>query len=270
MPLPAVGYQNIPVAGNNGVTWAVLTLQQMGKTLEKQTLASFQLPVHTEDQGFMSADSIVLEVYDETGTMTGNYAFVDNYTKGNFGLTNPGWYPWQKVSDWEVNDADIANNVEVPFGHGVVITSGEDDCDMTFAGQVLGEKTYTVFGNNGVTWIGNATPVDLKLGDLALPAHTENEGFMSADSIVLEIYDETGTMTGNYAFVDNYTIGNFGLTNPGWYPWQKVSDWEVTDNDLQNDIVNIPSGKMVIITSGEADTTLTLPDPMKVTPPTAE
>ena len=251
-----VGYQTQTVVGS-GITWALSTFQQMGKTLEAQTLASFALPT---DAGFSSGDSIVLEIYDESGSLEGDYSFVDEVNAALYGLTFTGWYPLAKMQNWEATDADCSNDVVVPFGKGVIITSGEADTSMTFAGQVVDEaKTFNVVGG-GITWTGNATPVDLKLGDLALPTDT---GFSSGDSIVLEIYDESGSLEGDYSFVDEVNAALYGLTFTGWYPLAKMQNWEATDADCANTSVAIPAGKMVIITSGEADTTLTLPNPVK-------
>ena len=42
-----------------------------------------------------------------------------------------------------------------------------------------------------------------------------------------------------------------------------MQEWTATDADCANETVPIPAGKMVVITSGEADTTLTLPSPLE-------
>ena len=157
-------------------------------------------------------------------------------------------------------DTDCANGVILPFGTGAIITSGEADTTLTFAGQVIGEKTYDLFGGNSFNWIGNATPIALKLKDFAIPT---DQSFGGADSIVLEIWGTDGNSQGEFSFVDENSCNDFGLTIPGWYPIQKIKDWDVSDVDCVNEKVEIPSGQMVIITSGEADTTLTLPDPIK-------
>ena len=257
-PSPSVvGYQTQTAVGNNGITWALSTFKQIDKELSAQTLGSFVLPT---DQGFGSGDTIVLEIYDETGTLEGAYSFVDEDNASLYGLTNPGWYPLEKMQNWEATDADLSNDVVVPFGKGVIITSGEADADLTFAGEVLNiAPTFDIVGGNGITWTGNATPKNLKLGDFALPT---DQGFGSGDTIVLEIYDGTGTQVGEYSFVDEDNASLYGLTNTGWYPLAKMQNWEATDEDCANDSVTIPAGKMVIITSGEADTTLTLPNPL--------
>ena len=88
-----------------------------------------------------------------------------------------------------------------------------------------------------------------------------DQGFLSGDSIMLEIYDETGSQTGAYSFADEANASLYGLSAPGWYPLEAMQYWTVTDEDCAND-VTIPSGKMVVITSFEADTTLTLPSPL--------
>lgn len=251
-----VGYQQQTLTGNNGITWAISTFQQIGKALTNQTLDTFAIPT---DEGFGSGDSIVLEIYNESGSLDGAYSFVDEANTANYGLTYTGWYPLEKMQNWEATDDDLSNDVVVPFGKGVIITSGEANTTITFSGQVIDEaKSFDIAGNNGITWTGNATPVDLTLADFAIPV---DEAFGSGDSIVLEIYNESGSLDGAYSFVDEANTANYGLTNTGWYPLEKMQNWEATDEDLSNS-VSIPSGKMVIITSGEADTTLTLPNPM--------
>jgi len=251
-----VGYQTQTVVGS-GITWSLATFKQIDKDLSAQTLSSFALPT---DQGFSSGDSIFLEIYDETGSLEGAYSFVDADNAVGYGLSKPGWYPLEKMMYWEATDDDCANDLVVPFGKGVIITSSESDTSLTFAGQVLDEaKTYDVVGG-GITWTGNATPVDLTLGDLALPT---DQGFSSGDSISLEIYDETGSLAGAYSFVDEDNAVGYGLSYPGWYPLEKMMYWEATDADCANETVAVPAGKMVIITSAEADTTLTLPNPME-------
>ena len=124
-----VGYQEQTATGNNGITWAVSTFKQTSNSLESQTLASFMLPT---DSGFSSGDSIVLEIYDETGVLEGAYSFVDEDNASLYGLTTPGWYPLQKMLYWEATDADCANeSVIIPAGKMVVITSGEADTTLT-------------------------------------------------------------------------------------------------------------------------------------------
>ena len=250
-----VGYQTQTAVGS-GITWALSPFKQIDKALNAQTLGSFVLPT---DQGFGSGDTIVLEIYDETGSLEGAYSFVDEDNAATYGLTTPGWYPLEKMQYWEATDADWSNDVVVPFGKGVIITSGEADADLTFSGEVLNAAmTFDVVGG-GVTWTGNATPKNLKLGDFALPT---DQGFGSGDTIVLEIYGSDGALIADYSFVDEDNAATYGLTNTGWYPLAKMQYWEATDEDCANESVTIPAGKMVIITSGEADTTLTLPNPL--------
>ena len=185
---------------------------------------------------------------------------MDEENAATYGLSKTGWYPLSLMQEWTATDEDNADSVVVPFGKGVIITSGEADTTVTFAGQVLDEaKTFDVVGG-GITWTGNATPVQLTLGDFAIPT---DQVFGSGDSIVLEIYNASGSLDGEYSFVDAENATTYGLTKTGWYPLSLMQEWTATDEDCVNDKVTIPSGKMVIITSGEADTTLTLPNPMK-------
>ena len=250
-----VGYQNLDMVGS-GITWAISTMPAVGVDLEEQTLAQFKVPTN---EAFVGGDSIVLEIYGSDGTLEGAYSFVDEANCETYSLTNPGWYPLDLMQQWTATDDDLSNDVVVPYGKGVIITSGEADSTVTFSGEVLAqEKTYEIVGS-GITWTGNATPVDLKLKDFAIPT---DSSFVGGDSIVLEIYGSDGTLVGAYSFVDEANCESYSLTTPGWYPLDLMQQWTATDDDCANETVTIPAGKMVIITSGEADTTLTLPSPL--------
>ena len=123
-----VGYQTQTVVGS-GVTWSLAAFKQIDKTLSAQTLSSFAIPT---DQSFFSGDSIVLEIYDETGSLEGSYSFVDEDNAAGYGLSYTGWYPLEKMMYWEATDADCANEtVAVPAGKMVIITSAEADTTLT-------------------------------------------------------------------------------------------------------------------------------------------
>ena len=138
---------------------------------------------------------------------------------------------------------------------------------------VVGYQNQTLFGNNGINWMV-ATLQDMRntleeqtLGSFVIPT---DQSFGGGATIILEIWGTDGKLVGSYSFCDEENCGSYGLTNPGWYPLDVMEEWTATDADLMNNVIPVKSGQMVIITSGEADTTLTLPDPMKVTPPAAE
>lgn len=250
-----VGYQTQDLT-SGGFTWSVATLKQMDNELESQTLSSFAVPT---DKAFGGGDTITLEIYSSLGSLEGAYSFVDTENASLYGLSNTGWYPLEKMQNWEATDEDLSNDVVVPYGKGVIIYSGEADATVTFAGEVITEaKTYDIT-SGGFTWTGNATPVDLTLGDFAIPT---DQSFGGGDTITLEMYGTTGDLEGAYSFVDIENASLYGLTNTGWYPLEKMQNWEATDEDIAN-AVEVPAGKMVIIYCGEADTTLTLPNPMK-------
>ena len=255
-----VGYNKNTLAGGTAYNWVIATFQQIGKTAENQTVGAFQIPT---DQEFQSGDSVFMEVYGTKGSRIAKYTFVDEKNMVDHDLTKPGWYPFEPISNWDdVTDDDCVNDTVLPMGTGVVITSGEADSALTFAGQVFpAEQPYTLYGNTSYNWLGNSTPVSLYLKDFAIPADQE---FQSGDSIFMERYGTNGGRIAKYAFVDEKNMVDHDLTTPGWYPFNLISDWEdVTDDDCLNEKEQIPAGEMTLITSGEADTTITLPDVSK-------
>ena len=98
------------------------------------------------------------------------------------------------------------------------------------------------------------------LGMFSFPT---DQSFSSGDSLVLAIYGTDGALEGDYSFVDEANAKTYSLTKTGWYPLEKMQQWEATDADCANETVIIPSGKMIIITNGEGDTTLTIPSAIK-------
>ena len=106
----------------------VATLQDMKNTLEEQTLGSFVIPT---DQAFGGGATIVLEIYGTDGKLKGEYSFCDEQNAGDYGLTNPGWYPLEAMQQWSATDEDLSNDIPLPSGQLVIITSGEADTTFT-------------------------------------------------------------------------------------------------------------------------------------------
>jgi hypothetical protein len=120
----------LTLKGNTSYNWVLSTFQEIGKSLENQTVGSFKIPT---DENFMSGDSIVMEVYGTDGKLTAKYTFVDENNIGNYGLTVPGWYPYDPISNWDtVTDDDCVNNTaKINAGQMVIITNGEADTTLT-------------------------------------------------------------------------------------------------------------------------------------------
>ena len=126
---------------------------------------------------------------------------------------------------------------------------------------IVGYQKLDVPGG-GITWAVSTMPtvgVDLESQTLASFVLPTDEAFGGGDVIQLEIYDENGSLDGAYGFVDEESCELYGLSATGWYPLEPLQDWTVTDDDCANETVSLPAGKMVIITSGAADTTVTVP-----------
>lgn len=244
--------------GNNSINWVVSTFQQVGKTLEGQTVSSFQIP---DDRNFMGSDSIVLEMYNNTGSCEKRFYFLDKTTAELEEVSKTGWY---NADAYDVNggftDDDYCGDETIPYGCGVIITSSERDSDLTFSGQVVSTDTKTIsfdlYGNNRINWTGNMTPVSISLKDLAIPT---NLGFQGSDTIQLEVYGIKGSCERRYYFLDEGTAELEDVSDPGWYDADAYdTNGGYTNEDLCNDETLDP-GQMVIITSSEQDTTLTIP-----------
>ena len=252
-----VGYQNINVP-QQGYTWTLATVEQIGVSDEDQTMDMFQLP---KDIMLGSSSGILLEFYDEGRNPIGRYYYLDEVTAVEAeSLSKGGWYDADFYdNNYYFTDECYAGDAKIPFGKGVIITSSEfQDLTLTFAGQVVaGSKTFDV-PMQGYTWTGNCTPVDLKMKDMAIPAD-----FMlgSSSGILFEFYDEASNPIGRYYFLDEVTATEAeSLSCAGWYDANFYDEnYYFIDDCLCNEDP-MPSAKMCIITSSEfADTTLTIP-----------
>ena len=252
-----VGYQNINVP-QQGYTWTLATVEQIGVTDENQTMDMFQFP---SDIMLGASNGILLEFYDENSTPIGRYYYLDEVTATEAeGLSKGGWYDADFYDEnYYFIDECYAGDAKIPFGKGVIITSGEfQDLTLTFAGQVVtGSKTFDV-PMQGYTWTGNCTPIDLKMKDMAIPAEFV---LGSSSGILFEFYDEASNPIGRYYYLDEFTaIEVEGVSYAGWYDANFYDENYYFIDDVFANEETMPSAKMCIITSSElADTTITVP-----------
>ena len=195
----------------------------------------------------MTADvSVYVTTFTNDGQLDSEYVYIDEalVEAGVGGVEEIGWYTKESVDNWEPVSA---KEEIIPFGKGIIILS---DCgaEITCAGAVVdGDQSFKIYSadEGGVTYTGNASPVEINLEDIAI---TPPEGGLTADvSIYVTTFTNAGQLDGEYVYIDEALVeaGVGGVEEIGWYTKESVDNWEPVSAGK----VPLAAGQMVIILS---------------------
>ena len=213
----------------------------------------------------VSAELIGSEAFAEFGAVDAVFICATEEDAEEYGCT-PGWY---LPDDWDNDGAFPMNDVLLKKGQGFIIQVNDAELKITYSGEVdSGEEgeislPYNI-GEKNV--MGNCTPVDLVLGDVALANFSSGTSalqFLNAYGATAKV---TATMIGDAAFsefgaVDAVFIcatqedaGEYGCV-PGWY---LPDDWDNEGAYPMNN-VKLPAGKAFVLQVNDAGLVVTLP-----------
>jgi len=199
-------------------------------TLADLSITGYDPYDEEEDEGGTSGD-FMIQFLNASGKTTARYSWFDDDVK-------TGWVSGGSVID--------ASTVKLPAA-GAVWTMGAG-LSMTSSGAVSDADIVKNFAASGFEAVGNTTPVDLKLSDLAVSGYDpydeeEDEGGTSGD-FMIQFLNASGKTTARYSWFDDDV-------KTGW-----VSGGSVIDATK----VTIPAGTGVWVMG--AGLTLTIPSPI--------
>ena len=146
--------------------------------------------------------------------------------------SSDGWYSdsWGEAS---------ANDIPVPYGSGLFITSTDGAVELIVSGAVpAGKQTITVPA--GFSQIGNSLPIGIPLSSV------EVSGAQGYGDFYCQAINADGSWGATYYYLtENMT----GAAN-GWY----LDTWGETSAD-----VTVQPGQAYFFTSSDGDCTITLP-----------
>ena len=214
-------------------------------TLADFSVSGYDVPEwNEEDEEYTGGcdGTLVVQFLSSSGTVESKYAWFDN------GEVAKGWY--------NANGSTIsggAESVNVPAGQAVWITGR--GMRLTSAGAVNEKDIAFLTRSSGASAVGNATPVGLTLGRLAVSGYSipewnedDEEYTGGCDGIfVVQFLATSGTVDAKYAWFDN------GEAAPGWY---NSNGSAIPDGATS---VAIPAGKGMWITG--RGMTLNIPAP---------
>ena len=173
------------------------------------TVSGYDAPEwNEEDEEYTGgcAGDFVVQFLTSSGTVESKYAWYDN------GEVPAGWY--------NSNGSAIeggASSVVIEAGKAMWIQGR--GYKLTSAGAVNESDIVYLTRSKGFSSVGNATPVNLTLGQLAVTGYTppswneDDEEFVDgcAGDFVVQFLTTSGTVDAKYAWYDN------GEVAPGWY-----------------------------------------------------
>lgn len=178
-------------------------------TLADFTVTGYDAPTwNDEDEEWVDGcdGTFVVQVLTSSGTVESKYAWYDN------GELAKGWY--------NSNGSAIsggASSVKIKAGMAVWIQGR--GMTLTSAGAVNESDIDFVTRSSGFDAVGNTTPVELNLGQLAVSGYTapswneEDEEYVDGcdGTFVVQFLTSSGTVQSKYAWYDN------GELAQGWY-----------------------------------------------------
>ena len=130
---------------------------------------------------------------------------------------------------------------------------------LLYAGEVIQSNVTLPLVQNGFTAIGNASPVDLTLGDIVA-----NENFESfVDSIV--IFDANGYVDIQATYVSQATLEGWDMWPDYEAGWYDSADEELAGGTLNGTV--IPAGQGMTVFTTKSGAAITIPNPMPAPAP---
>ena len=208
------------------------SFETVGATDGSATLADIKIGGYDAydeetDEGGTTAD-FSIQFLNSSGKMTAVYEWVDDDIR-------TGWVTGGNLVD--------ASTIKLPAG-GAVWTRGAG-LSMTSAGAVNDADTVVSTAATGFQAVGNTTPVDLTLADLAVtgydPYDEETDEGGTTGDFSIQFLNGSGKMTAMYLWIDDDT----------------KTGWECNGELIDPTTVTIPAGTGVWAMG--AGLTLTIP-----------
>jgi hypothetical protein len=241
-----VGYQTIPLA-QNGYTATCATFAPIGMTDGNMTLGDI-----VANENFVAfADAI--QVFDASGSVYIQATYVSQATLEDWGVWPDYEAGWYDLADDELALGTL-NDTVLAYGTSMTVFTGSANAGLLYAGEVVQSDISLPLAQNGYTAIGNASPVDLTLGDIVA-----NENFVAfADAI--QIFDASGSVSIQATYVSQATLEDWGVWPDYEAGWYDLADDELALGTLNNTV--IPAGQGMTVFTGNAGAAITIPNPM--------
>jgi len=239
-----VGYQTVPMT-QNGFTATCATLAPIGMTGGNMLLGDI-----VANANFAPFEDSI-QIVNSAGNvfMQATYVSQANLDLWEMEGYEPGWYDFE---DGELTGGTL-NGTVLPFGTSMTVFTQYANVGLMFVGEVVQSDNPLPLVQNGFTPLGNASPVDLTLGDI-----TANEFFAPFEDSI-QIIDAAGNvvMQATYVSQANLDLWEMEGYEPGWYDFE---DGELTGGTLNSTPIVAGQG-MTVYTQYEG-AAIIIPNPL--------
>jgi hypothetical protein len=248
-----VGYQTVPLA-ENGFTATCATLAPIGMTDGTMTLGD----IRANENFAMFEDSI--QIFNAAGALVVEATYVSQEildAEGLSDLYDAGWYA---LADTDMENGPIYNSYVLPFGGSMTVFSGYAGAGLLYVGEVVQSDVEIPLTEGGFTAVGNASPVDLTLGDIKA-----NENFaMFEDSV--QIFNAAGSLVVEATYVSQEILDAEGLSDLYDAGWYALADTDMENGPVYNTFAMVPGQGMTVF-SGYPGAAIIIPNPMSAPAP---
>ncbi len=245
-----VGYQDLDLNAGK-LAWICCSFTQVGG----QDI-SFKLGEFLPNENFVSAqDTIQFATEDgnweDQLTYLSKQFFIDALGEEDAEAYTPGWYDlFDEYAEYCLNDTDV------PYAKGFAASAAEKNAKIRFRGEVPKANTSVALTAGKLTWMGNASVVTLKLGDIV-----PNENFVSAQDTI-QFATEDGnwedqlTYLSKQFFIDALGEEDAEAYTPGWYDlFDEYAEYCLNDTD-------VTAGKAFCASAADDGVVIVIPSPL--------
>ena len=251
-----VGYQNKDL-NENANSFVVQTLLPCGVTKADVTLADF-LP--TDGKNGWDYTSDFLATLKVNGTLDKKYGYLSPYWEEEYyEAGQSGWYDYAVLQpDPDEITAAKVDNTKIPFGTGFLVYTSGSDVKLTFSGEVLSDEVALPLNENANTFVGNVTPVTVKLNQL-VPTDGKNGWDYTSD--FLATLKVNGTLDKKYGYLSPYWEDEYyEAGQSGWYDYAVLQpDPDEIEAEKVPDTVAFGAGEGFLVYTSGAGIELVVP-----------
>ena len=223
------------------------TFKTIGKELTQMTLGD----IKPNSSWVGGAD--MLKTLTQGGGIDKTYTYMNAADAKEWGFTE-GWYYIDEYLDDQLDLTDRCHNSDIiPFAQCFAVNVGSPATKLVYAGEVHGEdQPLSLTGNMKFNFVGNASPVNLTLGDIRPNANWVGGADM------LKTLTQGGGIDKTYTYMNAKDAEDWGFTE-GWYYIDEYLDDQLDLSDKNRNSTPIPAGQGFAVNVGSPATSVIIP-----------
>ena len=234
-----VGYANKSVTAGDRAMRTAATFLNVGANPTEIKISDIK-------QSAGDPGDLTLSTYDDNVTRLAQYWFFSTEATG--GELPEGWYLLN--SDMEPEFDKGTQNIDLPYGQGCVIVSGNSSATYTSAGEVDSIKREFSVTAGARKMMGNVLPKSVQLSEIKQTVGDPGD-------LTFCTYDNNVTRQAQYWYFSTEATG--GEIPEGWYLLNSDMEPEF-DKGIQD--FEIGSGEGFVVVSGNSNAVLQFPKAM--------